>query len=234
MATQTHERAATTEEARRYLEYALDPSFTREMAAIFGNAEPAPAEIAFYDAKLSGTGELANYLRPEEVAELYNGDREFVMSRIREERGTTKTQMALSPDLLKMPEALVYAVIDHEKSHGAQPKGKLAMKGIHAYTPFGVLPLGEMLVEGWAEYGLERKGRKPPSRYFDEIYGHGKTAYSRFRDLVYEVEEQSPGITRQIMRAARRGGPNAAIRLIEGIPNIENIVTKYACSMRKN
>lgn len=212
-----------------YTKRALDTSLTAEMAAVFGNDEPAPAKRVFYDESLRGTGTYAYYVNPEEIAEHY-GDRNLPSSLL----DTTVPYIGLNPELNGMQKDFARSVIDHEKAHGAQPKGKLAMKGIHAYTPFGVLPLGEMLVEGWAEYGLERKGRKPPSRYFDEIYGRGKAAYSHFRDLVYEVEEQSPGITRQIMRAARRGGPNAAIRLIEGIPNIKNIVTKYACSLRKN
>lgn len=223
--------AATLEtpEARKYLEYAKDPAFTYEMARIFGNSEPAPARDAGYDRRLAGTGILAYYINPEEMVELYpEAQQPYVRAALREELGSTEPYIGLNPELGRVPREFADSVIKHEKSHGAQPKGKLVLKGIYARTPAGNIPLGEMFIEGWNEYGLERKGEKPPSRYFDEMHGYGKALYSQYRDFVYEIEQQSPGITRQIMRAAHRGGPQAAIRLIGSIPDIGNIIAKYA------
>lgn len=212
-----------------YVERALDPELTKEMATVFGNDETDSVQKVFYDHELEGTPTKAYQVSPKEIAELY-GDRNLPQSLL----DTTVPYIALSPDLKRMPKDLAEAIIDHEKAHAAQPKGKLALLGIYARTLFGTIPLGRMLVEGWTEYGLEKRGTKPPSRYFDEMYGKGTTAYSQFRDFVYDVEDQSPGITRQIVRAARKGGPNAAVRLIESIPNIDSIATKYATRLIQN
>jgi hypothetical protein len=215
--------------AERYLNAASDPSFTLKMASIFENTEPAPAVRVFYDPKIKDTDVLAYYNNPREVLELCpNDQRELISLLLKGKTGNLEPYIALNPGILTEPEELVYSVIKHEQSHAAQPKGKLTMLGVYADTPFGSIDLGRMFVEGWNEYGLEKKGEKPPSRYFDEMYGYGKAAYSQCRDFVYDVEAQSPGITRQIMRAASKGGPNAAISLIEGIPNIGKIVTEYA------
>ncbi len=220
MPTTVAERNVAADE---YIQRALDPALTNEMAVVFGNNEPEPAKLAFYDRSLEGTGTFAYYVNPNEIKELYGGRNlpPFLLD-------TAEPYIGLNPELNLMPKEFVYSVIDHEKSHGAQQKGKRALSRIRAYTPFGGVPLGTMLVEGWNEYGLERRGRKAPSRYFDELYGYGSTAYSQFRDFVYEVEEQAPGITRQIIRAAGKGGSDSAIRLIEGVPNIDKLVTKYA------
>jgi len=220
-----------TQKEREYLDYALDRSVTDAMASVFGNPEPAPAKWAGYDHKLLGSGVIAYYVNPEEVVDLYpEHHKPIVRNELRKELGTTEPYIGLNPGILRMPKEKAYSVIDHEKSHGAQPKGKLALKGIYAVTPVGKVPLGEMLIEGWNEYGLERSGRKPPSRYLDED-GHGKALYSHYRDFVYEVEQQSPGITRQIMRSAKREGPNAAMRLIESVPGIDKLATKYASKL---
>lgn len=211
---------------REYIERALDPALTNEMAGVFGNDNPAPAKAAFFDHSLEGTGTYAYYCHPQEIKDLYGG-RNLPHSLLKD----TEPYIGLSPDLLKMPRDLAHSVIDHEKSHGAQPNGKLALLNIHAYTPAGMIPMGRMLVEGWNEYGLEKSGRKPPSRYFDGMHGQGNNPYSHFRDFVYELEQNTPGITRQIIRSARKGGPDAAMRLIESIPDIGNMATKYAARL---
>lgn len=218
-----------TPEAQRYLKYAMDEQFTQEMARVFGNDDPAPVKHAFFDRSLENTGVLAYYVNPGEVVDLCpENQRPQAMSYLQQEFGTLEPYMGLNPKLLEMDEKLVYSAIKHEQGHGAQPKGKLALKGIYAHTTLGDLPLGEMFIEGWNEYGLERKGEQSPSQYFDKVQGRGTTLYSQYRDFVSEVEQRSPGITRQIVRAAKKGGPNAAMRLIETIPDIDKLVTRYA------
>lgn len=209
--------------ADKLAEYAMDPSFVRDIAATLGNDEHIPPVIAFPDYELVGTGTYAYNLRPDEVVDLV-GDKYLPPSML----DTTVQYIRFNPEVLNMPEDFAYSVIDHEKTHAAQPKGKLALKSIYADTPFGFLPVGEMLMEGWTEYSLERRGKKAPSRHFDEMHGYGNTAYSQYRQFVYDVEGQSPGITRQIVKAARKGGPNAAMKLIESIHGIDDIVAKYA------
>jgi len=221
-------KGAKTPDESKYLDYALDPSVTHEMSRVFGNSEPAPAKWAGYDHKLLGSGVIAYYVNPEEVVDLYpEYQKPTVRQELRKELGTTEPYIGLNPGIMKMSKEKAYSIMDHEKSHGAQPKGKLALKGIYAVTPAGEIPLGEMLIEGWNEYGLEKSGRKPPSRYLDED-GNGKALYGHYRDFVYEIEQNSPGITRQIMRTAKRAGPNAAMRLIESVPGIDKLATKYA------
>lgn len=227
MATATLER-----EAREYVDAALDPRVVHEMASHFGNENPAPPKSAGYDMNLRGTPIIAYYRNPQEIVELApEYQRPIVRDILRNEFGSLEPYVGLNPDLPQMARRMgkdfAYSVLDHEKTHAAQPKGKFVLKGIYATTPFGELPIGEMIVEGSVEYALERRGKKPPSRYFDE-QGQGKAAYSYYRDFVYEIEEKSPGITRQLMRAASRGGPNAAIRLIESVPDMGAIVAKYA------
>jgi len=215
--------------ANKLAEYAMDPSFVRDIATTLGNNEPIPPVKAFLDYELVGTGTYGYNLRPDEVIDLV-GDKYLPPSML----DTTVQYIGFSPELLNMPDNFAYSVIDHELTHAAEPKGKLALKSIYADTPFGFLPVGEMLMEGWTEYSLEKRGKKSPSRHFDEMHGYGNTAYSQYRQFVYDVEGQSPGITRQIVKAARKGGPNAAIRLIESIPDIDSIVTKYAGRLAQN
>ncbi len=227
--------AATLEtpEAQNYIQEALDPRLVHEMARGFGNDYPAPAKRAGYDSGLQGTPVIAYYVHPREALDSYPDHLKPAAEQyLRKEFVTLDPYIGLNPDLPEMDRRIGNgfgtAVLEHEKGHGAQPKGKLVLKSIYARTPFGEIPLGEMIVEGSVEYALERRGRKPPSRYFDEIEGEGKATYSKYRNFVYEMEGKSPGITRQIMRAATRGGPNAAMRLIQSVPDMGRIVAEYA------
>ena len=217
----------TTALEQKYLDVALDPTFTNKMARAFDNDEPAPAKHVAYDPSLRNTGVLAYYVNPEEVVDLHpEYNRPLVRSALKQQIGTTDPYMGLNPELQYMDEEFVHSAIKHEQGHGAQPKGKLALKGIRARTSLGNVPLGEMFIEGWDEYTLEKRGEKPPSRYMDE--SQGSSLYSQYREFVRDVEQSAPGVTRQIMRAAEKAGPEAAMRVIETIPDVNGIITKYA------
>ncbi len=225
-----------TPEAQKYIKEALDPRSVHEMARDFGNNAPAPAKSAGYDFDLKGTPVIAYYVHPREALDFYPDHLKPVAEQyLKREFGTLDPYIGLNPALPEMDRKIGKgfgtAVLEHEKGHGAQPKGKFVLKSIYARTPFGEIPLGEMIVEGMVEYALERRGKKPPSRYFDEIEGEGKATYSQYRNFVYEMEGKSPGITRQIMRAATRGGPNAAIRLIQSVPDMDKIIAKYSWNL---
>jgi hypothetical protein len=106
------------------------------------------------------------------------------------------------------------------------------LKGIGVFTQWGYLPVGEMINEGGLELALERRLKiKPPSRYFDEE--RGRSTYGLYRDFVYELEEASPGITRLVSRAIKKGGVNSAIRLLDSVPNFGDLTTKYAYKINR-
>ncbi len=210
--------------ARGYLREALDTTATYEAARLFGNERPRPPMRAFWDGSLRGSGTLAWYLDPEEVKLNYPREGRQI-----EEQVGSDPIVALSPDVVRFQKEYVGAIVDHEKTHGAQ-QGKLMLKRLHAMTDYGALPIGEMLIEGGVEWATERRGKKAASRYMEQDACR-KPAYAHFRDFVYELEASQKGIMRQIYRAADRGGPNAVVRLLNNVPGIDMIVEKYASKL---
>jgi hypothetical protein len=216
-------------EAKEALVEARDSTVTKMTAKLFGNEYPRPPKKFGYDISLYGTNTYAYYVDPKEIKEL----NPYFGNKLERELGSDPVQ-AYNPIYVKIRRKnprFAKAIDAHEKVHGAQP-GKSILKRIGVLTIYGPLPLGEMIIEGSAERALEKSGIKPPSRYFDSE--SGKSAYSIYRDFVYDLENASPGITRQIFRAAKKGGVNSVIRLIENVPYIDRIVTKYARDIHVN
>jgi hypothetical protein len=223
------------ETAERYLPMFRDMSATHDTADMFGNPNPRPPKTVVFDDNLTGTGTHAYYIDPQEIIGRYGHDHP-VSRKVRREVGEDPL-VAFNPDIIeidKIHPGYAMAVNHHEKSHGGQP-GKMLIKQIYMNTRFGKVPLGEMIIEGANEYALERRGRKSPSRYMDKMSGGREMPlYSFYRDMAYELEDKSPGILRQIFRAAHRGGPNAVVRLMNTIPDLDRIVDKYVSKIAAN
>jgi hypothetical protein len=214
-----HAARAHLEESRK------DVTATYDVAGIYGNKNPNTAGKHYYDKSLMGTGVLAWALDIPEIKETYP----FEGIKYENTFGS-KPIIAYNPDILKTNDKeFTKAVVDHEKAHLGQ-QGKIQLKQIHAFTNYGVLPLGMMLVEGGVEYALEKSGRKPPTRYMDERSSK-KQPYSVYRDFVYELEERQHGIMRQVYRAAARAGPRAAGRLLEAVPEFDQLLNKYSAKL---
>ncbi len=212
--------------ARRLLQDFSDVSTTYDVARIFGNDSPRPPKKLFYDTSLRGTGTLAYHLDPQEVKQIYP-----TKGAILEKELGTEPIHAYNPDIVNFKNKEYAISVDHhEKAHGGQ-QGKLQLKKLHAFTQYGLIPVGLMLIEGGVEYALERRGIKPPTRYMDE--SSGKQSYSVYRDFVYELEGKQHGIMRQIYRAAAKAGPRAAGRLLEAVPEIDDVINKYAEKLNK-
>lgn len=223
-----HESHGKSREVRNsYLRDALDPKTTYEMAGLFDNDSPRPPGRVFWHRDLRGSGVLAWYLDPAEVKRAYPKDGE----EIEREFGSDPI-VALNPDVLKINNReYVTSIIDHEKTHGSQP-GKQTLKRLGVMTRYGPLHLGEMLIEGGVEWAMEKRGKKAPSKFMQE-YGGKKTSYGIYKDFVYDLEARKHGIMRQIYRAAKRGGMNSVIRLLETVPEIDTLVNVYASALNQ-
>ena len=112
----------------------------------------------------------------------------------------------------------------HEDAHGGQP-GKLLAKALHARTPYGDLPIGEMLVEGGNEFAMQEIGMTPPSRYFGD-----SAMYSFYRRFVEELEYSRPGVTKDFMRAAARCDLQEVANVLDSVPRIERLTSRYAAA----
>ncbi len=209
------------------LDDAVDVSNTYKVANVFGNYNPRPPKKFLKDHKLQGTGTLAWYLDPQEIKRYdYRAGMEL------ESKLGPHPVIAYNPDIRDENDRKYVMAIDaHEKAHGGQ-QGKMALKQIVAKTKYGDIPLGLMLIEGGVEWALERGGFKPPTRYMDARSSR-TPMYSHFRNFVYEIEEKQHGIMRQVYRAAERAGPYAAMRLLEGVPGIQQLVNKYAAKLSR-
>ncbi|MCX6815323.1 MAG: hypothetical protein NT120_00540, partial [Candidatus Aenigmarchaeota archaeon] len=180
---------------------AMDPTSTYKTAKIFGNPDPRPAKTALYDKSLRGTGTLAYNIDPQDVKSVYPAEG----MQLEREIGPYPL-IGINPDMLKIKdEDFRSSVLHHEKGHSAQP-GKMKLKTIHAFTDYGLVPLGLMLIEGGVEWALERRGIKSPTSYWDKT-SRIKQPYSIYRDFVRELDEKQPGIMRQIYRVASRASP---------------------------
>ncbi|MBI3190439.1 hypothetical protein HYZ41_01915 [archaeon] len=207
--------------ARKHLNDSKDASTTYAVAELY-NAIPRPPTKVFYDTSLRGTPVLAWYLDPQDVKTVYPREGELIEREIGPD-----PIIAHNPDILKSKyKDFGKAVDDHEKGHGGQP-GKMKLKGLHAMTGYGRIPIGEMLIEGGVEWALEKRYKNAPSRQMDKM-ANKTTSYGLYRDFVYELEEKSPGIMRQVYRAASKASGRAAGRLLENVPGIEELVNKYA------
>lgn len=213
--------------AREFLsDVANDHGSTYTAAAVFGNSNPRPPKRAGYDRRLRGSRTLAWYLDPSEVME----DDPLIGTQIIRKFGPHPV-VAYNPDILTgvySPD-FIRAVDAHEKAHGGQT-GKGKLKRLHAQTRRGGVPVGLMLVEGGAEFALERSGRRPPSRYLDE---RGSSTYGLYRDFAYDLEKREPGILRQVYRAASRASLRSVARLLNRVPGIEEIVDRYASMLNR-
>ena len=213
--------------AARLLNTVKNPSNTMEAASVFGNPNPRPARTAVYDVSLSGSGTQAYYVDPQEVKRYYPNEGMRLESRI-----GPNPMIALNPDVVRIyqkdPE-FAHAVIRHEAYHGGQ-QGKLVLKQIYARSSVGNVPLGLWLIEGGVEWAIRRRGQKAPTEFFEKYSGR-KSDYCHYRDFVEELEEKQHGIMRQVYRAAARGGPNAAIRLLESVPGIDALIQKYVAKL---
>lgn len=227
----------TPEQSRDFLHKLSRPEVTFGAAEYFSADTCRPPENIFYDNRLSGTGALAYVVDPREVGETYP----VIGKQLEKELGSDKSAMGINPDLPvayyrgRIDNSFVDAVADHEHIHPAQP-AKLEMKRLGYESRFGYMPLGEMITEGSTEWALERRQEEmakkgkfaagAPSRYFDRTAG--KSTYGIYRDFIYEIEKKEKGITRQLWRAAKRGGANSVARLLQTVPGIEEILDKYA------
>jgi hypothetical protein len=173
---------------------------------------------------LRGTDTQAYYIDPKEVKSIHP----IAGMQLEAEIGPDPI-VAYNPDILKGSREYRSLVDQHEKTHGGQ-QGKLKLKDLHVRTSYGELPIGLMLVEGGVEWATEKRGKKAVTRYRDEKTGR-KSEYSIYRDFVYELEEKSHGILRQIYRAADRAGPYAAARLLQTVPGISQLLEKYAMKL---
>lgn len=213
--------------AARLLEKAKDPATTHDIAGMMGNPNPRPPKNVGYDHSLKGTGTLAYYFDPQEIKRY-----DLRAGMELERKLGPHPVMRLSPDVVRIyeqdPEE-ADAIIYHEQGHGAQ-QGKMELKQIYAKSSLGTVPLGLMLIEGGNEWALEKRGKTPPTRYMDKR-SKRKQPYSVFRDFVYALEEKQHGIMRQVYRAAHKAGPKAAIRLLEAVPGIENLIETYAAEL---
>lgn len=227
--------------ARRFLDRSVeDDEATRYVADLLDNDDPRPARTALYDEKLRGTSVLAWYLDPSEVKK----SNPVYGSMLEQELGSEPV-IAYNPEVVsrhlrgKTDPGVLKSIEAHEKAHGGQP-AKQEMKRIRARTRYGEMPLGEALLEGFVEYALDkrhdamkRKGLsapRAPTRYFEESTKPGEPTphYVHYRNMVYEIEGAQPGTMRQVFRAAKRASMHDAMRLLETVPGINEIVEKYA------
>lgn len=201
------------------------PTATYKVADYFGNPNPRPPERYIFDSSLQGTGKLAYYVNPKEVTAflkfIYPGNDTEIESAIQRELGPNVI-VAYNPDVLKLPVHVLKSVKNHEDAHGGQP-GKLLAKAIGILTPYGALPIGEMIVEGGNEYALEATDMKPPSRYFDD-----NALYSFYRRFVEELEYQMPGVTRDFLHATAEYDIRRATKVLDSVSGIDRLIGKYA------
>ena len=201
------------------------PTATYKVADYLGNPNPRPPERYLFDPSLQGTGVLAYYVNPKEVAAflkfVYPGHDTEIENAIQRELGPNVI-VAYNPDVLKLPVHVLKSVKDHEDGHGGQ-HGKLLAKALGVLTHYGPLPIGEMLVEGGNENALQVMGMEPPSRYFDD-----NSMYSFYRRFVEELEYLKPGTTRDFLHATAEYDIRGATKVLDGVPGIDRLIGKYA------
>ncbi|HLD39162.1 MAG TPA: hypothetical protein VJB05_02510 [archaeon] len=208
-----------------YLREAMESTY--EAAPMFANSSPRPPTRIFFDKGLKNTSTLAWYLDPREVKTTYPREgREIEM-----QLGSDEPLMAINPNLVYIKDWKKHrSIAAHEGRHGSQP-AKLLLKSVYAMTDNGILPLGEMLIEGSVEWSMEQRNRKAPSTYMAEEHPRHTPMYTTFKNLIYDLEARQKGIVRQVYRAAQRGGPNAVVRLLNGVPGISELTNEYASKL---
>lgn len=199
---------------------------TYEGATHFANARPRPAQKVFFDTSLRNTSALAYVVDPLDVKSVYPREGAEL-----ERQVGPDPIMGLNPRLLYIKDRNRHkSIAGHEGTHGSQP-AKLLLKSVYATTDHGVLPLGEMFIEGSVEWSMEQRRRKAPSTYFAEDHPGHTPLYKTFKNLVYDLEARQKGIVRLIYRAAQRGGPNAVVRLLNEVPGINELTNEYAAKL---
>lgn len=202
---------------------------TYEAAPLFANSSPRPPQDVFFDRGLRGTGTLAWYLDPREVKAAYPKEGAEIEHAI-----GPHPIMALNPALLYVNDRERHrSIAAHEGRHGSQP-AKMLLKRLRAVTDYGMMPFGEMFIEGSVEWSMEQRRRKAPSTYFAEEHPHRTPEYKIFKHMIYDLEERQHGIVRQVYRAAQRGGANAVVRLLGSVPGINNLMNEYAAKLSRN
>ncbi len=141
-------------------------------AGYIGVSDSYPTDVRF-DRNLTGTG-IAGY----QTVDRY---------------GIT---IGYNPEITDWPSHRRNSVADHEAVHVAQP-GKENMLGIYINLDSGsgrmAFPLGRALVEGGAEYILEKIGRERASMAYEPFYRLAR-AVDRYVPLgdIYKAAEISP------------------------------------------